>query len=94
MQEQLKTISVPLIRSLGAGHAKLLECLRTFPPESEAFALHVVSVLTDNVRPSQKLVAAIKHIANERDDLNPAFLLPIAAQLNRVCRLPDCWESS
>jgi len=61
----------------------LLESLRNFPPESEPFALHVVTVLTDNARPSPALVDVIKARAEERE-LSAPFLIPIAAQMNRV----------
>jgi hypothetical protein len=62
-----------------------LESLRNFPPESEAFALHVVTVLTDSARPSPALVDVIKARAEERD-LSAPFLIPIAAQMNRVSK--------
>jgi symplekin len=79
----LRNISTPLLRSLGSKHTRLLESLRNFPLESEPFALHVLTVLTDSSRPSPGLVDVIKALAEERD-LSAAFLIPIAAYMNRV----------
>lgn len=61
----------------------MLESLRHFPPESEAFALHVLKVFTDTARPSPGVVTVIKELAEERE-LSPQFLIPIASQMNRV----------
>ena len=83
VQEALRAISTPLIRSLGSKHVKMLESLRNFPPESEAFALHVINVFTDTARPSPALATVIKELAEERE-LSPQFLIPIASQMDRV----------
>lgn len=83
VQDALRAISTPLIRSLGSRHVKLLESLRNFPPEAEAFALHVLNVFTDTARPSPALATVIKELAEERE-LSPQFLIPIASQMDRV----------
>jgi symplekin len=82
VQTAMQDLLTPLIRSLGSSHGKLLTLLRTFSPGAESLALRVLTILTENGRPSAPLVALVKSLIVERD-LDARFLIPIIAELDK-----------
>ncbi|KAL4250329.1 hypothetical protein ABKN59_005891 [Abortiporus biennis] len=83
VQESIQRLITPLIRALGSGHGKLLTLLRTFPRGAETLALRVLSIFTENQRPSAQLVALVKGLLNDRE-LDPRFLIPIIAEMDKA----------
>ncbi|TFK51746.1 hypothetical protein OE88DRAFT_1679157 [Heliocybe sulcata] len=83
VQDTVKELITPLIRSLGSSHGKLLTLLRTFPPGAESLALRVLTIFTENGRPSPQLVALVKGLITERD-LDARFLIPIIAEMDKA----------
>ena len=71
VQKTIQELITPLIRALGPNHGKLLTLLRTFSSEADTLALCVLTIFTEERRPSAQLVALVK-------DLNPRFLTPIS----------------
>lgn len=87
MQETIQHLITPLVRALGQNHNKLLALLRTFPPGAETLALRILSIFTENGRPSHSIVTLVKTLVNERD-LDARFLIPIIAEMDKV--FPSC----
>jgi symplekin len=83
VQEAIQTLLTPLIRSLGSSHGKLLTLMRTCPPGADTLALRVLTIFTEQGRPSAQLVALVKGMMNERE-LDPRFLIPIIAEMDKV----------
>lgn len=83
VREAVEVLLTPLIRSLGPTHTKLLTILRSFPAASEALALRVLNILTENGKPGPSIVAMVKTLMLERD-LDARFLIPIAADMDKV----------
>ena len=83
VQEAIQELITALIRSLGPTHGKLLTLLRTFPPGAETLALRVLTIFTENGRPTATLVALVKSLITERD-LDARFLIPIIAEMDKV----------
>lgn len=83
VQETIQQLITPLIRALGPTHGRLLTLLRTFPPGGESLALRVLTIFTENVRPSSQLVTLVKSLINERD-LDARFLIPIIAEMDKA----------
>lgn len=83
VQEAVQELITALIRSLGSSHGKLLTLMRTFPPGAESLAFRVLTIFTENGRPSGPLVALIKSLISERD-LDAKFLIPIIAEMDKV----------
>jgi symplekin len=75
-----------LIRSLGSANPALLNVLKHFPPGAETLALRIVTIFTSNQRPSPAFVAVVKTLVIERD-LKSEFIIPIIAQMDKVCTL-------
>jgi symplekin len=86
VQEAIQDLITALIRSLGSTHGKLLTLMRTCPPGAESLALRVLTIFTENGRPSTQLVALVKALINERN-LDARFLIPIIAEMDKVCSL-------
>ena len=86
VQDILRSLIGPLVKTLGPSNAKLLELLRSFPPEAESLALQVLTILTDNVRPTPAIVSLIKDLLAERE-LNPKFLILIIGEMDKVMRI-------
>jgi len=84
VQQAIQELITALIRSLGPSHGKLLTLLRTFPPGAETLALRVLTIFTENGRPSATIVALVKSLITERD-LDARFLIPIIAEMDKVC---------
>jgi symplekin len=84
VQEAIQDLITALVRSLGSSHGKLLTLLRTCPSGAESLALRVLTIFTENGRPSSQLVAIIKGLINERN-LDARFLIPIIAEMDKVC---------
>ncbi|PPQ75883.1 hypothetical protein CVT24_000738 [Panaeolus cyanescens] len=83
VQEAIQDLITALIRSLGSSHAKLLTILRKCPEGAESLALRVLTIFTENGRPSAQLVALVKGLINERD-LDARFLIPIIAEMDKA----------
>lgn len=83
VQEAIQQLITALVRSLGSSHGKLLTLLRTFPPAAETLALRVITILTENGRPSAPLVALVKSLTAERN-LDARFLIPIIGEMDKV----------
>ncbi|KAF8587835.1 hypothetical protein K439DRAFT_1652134 [Ramaria rubella] len=83
VQEAIQDLVTALIRSLGPSHGKLLTLLRTFPPGAETLALRVLTIFTENGRPTATLVALVKSLITERD-LDARFLIPIIAEMDKA----------
>lgn len=83
VQKTIQELITPLIRALGPNHGKLLTLLRTFPPGADTLALRVLTIFTEERRPSAQLVALVKGLISERD-LDPRFLIPIIAEMDKV----------
>ncbi len=85
VQKAIQELITALIRSLGPNHGKLLTLMRTCPPGAESLALRVLTIFTEHGRPSAQLVALVKGLISERD-LDARFLIPIIAEMDKVCR--------
>jgi symplekin len=83
VQDTLQELITPLVKSLGPSHAKLLMCLRRFPPGADGLVLRVLRIFTDNGRPSAPLVALVKALVADRD-LDVRFLVPIIGELDKA----------
>ena len=83
VQAAIQTLSAPLIKALGASHAKIQSILRTYPPASEDLVLRMIMVLTQNGKLPPVLSNLVKEIALERD-INPRFMVPIIADLDKA----------
>ena len=83
VQEAIQDLITALVRSLGSTHGKLLTLMRTCPPGAESLALRVLTIFTENGRPSTQLVALVKALINERN-LDARFLIPIIAEMDKV----------
>ncbi|KAL1725321.1 Symplekin tight junction protein C terminal-domain-containing protein [Schizophyllum commune] len=89
VQNVVQDLITPLIRSLGPSHSRLLTLLRTFPPHAEGLALRVLSIFTENGRPSPQLVAIVKGLVSERQDLREGalaarFLIPVIGEMDKA----------
>ncbi|KAL1686427.1 Symplekin tight junction protein C terminal-domain-containing protein [Schizophyllum commune] len=89
VQNVVQDLITPLIRSLGPSHSRLLTLLRTFPPHAEGLALRVLSIFTENGRPSPQLVAIVKGLVAERQDLREGalaarFLIPVIGEMDKA----------
>ncbi|TDL24074.1 hypothetical protein BD410DRAFT_767966 [Rickenella mellea] len=83
VQETVQELITPLIRSLGSSHGRLLTLMRTFPPGAETLAFRVLTIFTENGRPSAPLVSLVKSLISERD-LDAKFLIPIIAEMDKA----------
>ena len=83
VQEAIRDLITPLIRSLGSSHAKLLTLMRQCPSGSESLALRILTIFTEHGRPSVQLVALVKSLVNERN-LDARFLIPVIAEMDKV----------
>ncbi|ESK96439.1 cleavage polyadenylation specificity factor [Moniliophthora roreri MCA 2997] len=82
VQEAIQELITALIRSLGSSHSKLLTLMRNCPPGAESLALRVLTIFTENGRPSPQLVALVKALISERD-LDARFLIPVIAEMDK-----------
>ncbi|KAG9035999.1 hypothetical protein FRB95_009999 [Tulasnella sp. JGI-2019a] len=83
VQDALKSLIVPLIKTLGSNNPKLLDLLRTFPPDAESLALRILGLLTENARPTPALVSLTKDLIAERD-LDPGFLVIVIPEMDKA----------
>lgn len=83
VQEAIQDLITALIRSLGPNHGKLLTLMRTFPAGAESLALRVLTIFTENGRPTLAVVSLVKGLMAERN-LDPKFLIPIIAEMDKV----------
>lgn len=84
VQEAIQELITQLIRSLGPNHPRLLSLMRSFSPGAETLALRVLTIFTENTRPTPPLVALVKELISERE-LDARFLIPIIAEMDKVC---------
>lgn len=82
VQAAIRSLSTPLIKSLGAFNPKIQEILRSYSPAAEELVLHVITVLTQNGKLPPTLSGIVKEIAMERD-INPRFMVPVIADLDK-----------
>ncbi|KAF7294404.1 hypothetical protein MKEN_01432800 [Mycena kentingensis (nom. inval.)] len=82
VQDAIQKLITALIRSLGPTHGKLLTIMRSFPPGAESLALRVLTIFTENGRPSAQLVALVRALISERD-LDARFLIPIIGEMDK-----------
>lgn len=66
-QEHLQTLIVPLIRTLGKDHDKVLDILQKFPDGSEELVLRMLNILFDKQRLPKDFIEAIKAAARRKD---------------------------
>ncbi|CEH15171.1 mRNA cleavage and polyadenylation factor II complex, subunit PTA1 [Ceraceosorus bombacis] len=71
-----------LVKSLGSGNAKLMDRIRNFPQGAQDLALAAIATLMEKGRPA-KLVALVKKLVEEREDVSPRFLVPIMPDLSK-----------
>ncbi|KAF9557340.1 hypothetical protein CPC08DRAFT_710481 [Agrocybe pediades] len=83
VQEAIQDLITALIRSLGSSHGKLLTLMRQCPTGAESLALRVLTIFTEQGRPSSQLVALVKALVNERN-LDARFLIPIIAEMDKA----------
>lgn len=80
IQEAIKRAIKPLIQTLGPNNKKLLTLIRTHPAGSESLAVCVFMVMTEKQK-SKKVVDLVKEMAEEKNDIDPKFLIPILPDL-------------
>ncbi|THH09925.1 hypothetical protein EW145_g1681 [Phellinidium pouzarii] len=83
VQEAIQDLITALIRSLGPNHGKLLALMRTFSPGAESLALRILTIFTEDGRPSLPLVTLVKSLMTERE-LDARFLIPIIAEMDKA----------
>lgn len=84
VQQAIQELITALVQSLGSSNGKLLTLMRTCPASAKSLALRVLTILTERGRPSPQLVALVKGLINERQDLDARFLIPIIAEMDKV----------
>lgn len=84
VQEAIQDLITALIKSMGPSHPKILTLLRTFPDGAHTLALRILTIFTDNGRPSPTIVSLVKGLIGERE-LDARFLIPIIAEMDKVC---------
>ena len=83
IQEAIQDLITALIRSLGPNNAKLLAIMQNFPAGAESLALRVLTIFTENGRPSASLVSLVKGLMSQRE-LDAKFLIPVIAEMDKV----------
>lgn len=91
VQEAIQDLITALIKSLGPNHSRLSNLLRNFPAGAESLILRVITIFTENGRPSPPLVSLVKALVIERE-LDARFLIPIIAEMDKV-RYPRCFST-
>lgn len=84
VQEAIQDLITALIKSMGPSHPKILTLLGTFPTGADTLALRILTIFTENGRPSPTIVSLVKSLIGERD-LDARFLIPIIAEMDKVC---------
>lgn len=82
VKEAVQTSLVPLIRSLGPNHPKILAIVEKYPDGSEELVLQILSTLTQNGKLPASLTLLIKNLAAEKD-MSPRFIVPIIAEFDK-----------
>ncbi|KAI8804581.1 Symplekin tight junction protein C terminal-domain-containing protein [Cladochytrium replicatum] len=75
-----------LIRSIaGTATPKLLNVIRNFPPGSETLALRLLIIIAEREqpRPAKETVALVRGMFAARENLDPRFLLPVVACMEK-----------
>lgn len=83
VQDALQVLIVPLVKTLGPNNSTLLDLLREFKPEAESLALRILSLWTENARPTPGIISVVKDLLAERD-LDPKFLIIIIGEMDKV----------
>ena len=89
VQSAIQDLITALIRSLGPSHPRLLTLMRNFPAGAESLTLRILTIFTENGRPSAPLVSLVKGLMAERD-LDARFLIPIIAEMDKVHMFVCC----
>ncbi|KAK4048377.1 hypothetical protein OIO90_005847 [Microbotryomycetes sp. JL221] len=71
-QESLRTLIIPLIRSLGLQHPKVLDAISAFPNGSDQLVLKILIELGDKPRQAKNIIDILQQVADRRDDDLPA----------------------
>ncbi|KIO25859.1 hypothetical protein M407DRAFT_24815 [Tulasnella calospora MUT 4182] len=83
VQDSLQALIVPLVRTLGPNNSTLLDLLREFKPEAESLALRILSIWTENTRPTPGIISVVKDLLAERE-LDPKFLIIIIGEMDKA----------
>ncbi|KAG9047536.1 hypothetical protein FS837_002060 [Tulasnella sp. UAMH 9824] len=83
VQDALQALIVPLVRTLGPNNSTLLDLLREFKPEAESLALRILSIWTENARPTPGIISVVKDLLAERE-LDPKFLIIIIGEMDKA----------
>jgi symplekin len=83
VQEAVQDLITALVRLHGPNYRKFLTLMRTCSRTGESVALQVLTILTEGGHASTQLVALVKGLISERD-LDPRFLIPIIAEMDKV----------
>ncbi|KAG8920094.1 hypothetical protein FRC01_000934 [Tulasnella sp. 417] len=83
VQDALQALIVPLVRTLGPNNSTLLDLLREFKPEAESLALRILSIWTENARPTPGIISVVKDLLAERE-LDPKFLFIIIGEMDKA----------
>ncbi|KAG8942711.1 hypothetical protein FRC04_003541 [Tulasnella sp. 424] len=83
VQDALQVLIVPLVKTLGPNNSTLLDLLREFKPEAESLALRILSIWTENARPTPGIISVVKDLLGERD-LDPKFLIIIIGEMDKA----------
>ncbi|KAH8111033.1 Symplekin tight junction protein C terminal-domain-containing protein [Phellopilus nigrolimitatus] len=83
VQGAIQDLITALVRSLGPSHGKLQSLMRNFPAGAESLALRILTIFTENGRPSPPLVTLVKQLMSERE-LDARFLIPIIAEMDKA----------
>lgn len=83
VQDALQALIVPLVRTLGPNNSTLLDLLREFKPEAESLALRILSIWTENARPTPGIISVVKDLLAEKE-LDPKFLIIIIGEMDKV----------
>ncbi|KAM0787454.1 hypothetical protein ACM66B_003533 [Microbotryomycetes sp. NB124-2] len=68
-QEALRTLIIPLIRSLGLQHPKVLEIIGTWPDGSDELVLRILVELGDKPRQAKNIIDLLQQVADRKDNL-------------------------
>lgn len=83
VQTAIQDLITALIKSLGPNHPRLSNLIRNYPAGAESLTLRVITIFTENGRPTPQLVSLVKSLVTERE-LDARFLIPIIAEMDKV----------
>ncbi|KAK4053378.1 hypothetical protein OIV83_001542 [Microbotryomycetes sp. JL201] len=68
-QESLRTLIIPLIRSLGLQHPKVLEVIGAWPDGSDELVVRILVELGDKPRQAKNIIDLLQQVADRKDGL-------------------------